>query len=113
MVEMTFRIRWPDGQEENIYSPSPIVRDFFREGDRFLLTEFIARSRGALSLASEQVPREFGFVCERTTEQLARLEQTAARFSGDREAAVLVISLDPAPRPAQTPVRNVREAPTL
>lgn len=93
MPEMTFRIRWPDGHEEDIRSPSTVIRHYFRAGDRFLVTEFVARARGALGAASERSADPFGFACERTTDQLTRIEQTADRFRDDHEAWVSVVAL--------------------
>ena len=107
MTEMTFRVRWPDGHEEEILAPSAAVRDYFRAGDRFLLAEFVARVRGALSTASERVAGPFGSVCGRTTEQLARIERTAARFCDDYDAWVSIIALSTTPVSKPIEVRIV------
>ncbi len=41
-------IRWPDGRRESCYSPSLVVRDYFREGESYPLADFLlARAHGA------------------------------------------------------------------
>ncbi len=55
MPEMRFLIRWPDGTAESCYSPSLVVKEFFSPGERYPLSDFLARSRTALNVASDRV----------------------------------------------------------
>ena len=55
MPEMRFRIRWPDGTPETCYSPSLVIKDYFAVGTDYALVDFLARSRTALSIASDRV----------------------------------------------------------
>ena len=81
MPEMRFVVVWPDGSQEECYSPSLVIRDFFEEGQTYPLDEFLSRSREALTLASDRVKLRYGFPCSLALGQLARIEQRAALFN--------------------------------
>ncbi|MBV1832322.1 MSMEG_0570 family nitrogen starvation response protein, partial [Komagataeibacter sp. AV436] len=55
MPEMTFRVRWPDGQETDCYSPSLVIRDHFTPGQDYPVREFLEKADTALTDASERV----------------------------------------------------------
>jgi len=88
MPEMRFVIRWPDGRRESCYSPSLVIKEFFREGEHYPLQDFLARSRGALQIASQRVQAKYGHTCSRALGQLARIEATATQFEGQEDARV-------------------------
>jgi len=90
MPEMRFHIRWPDGTPERCYSPSLVIREHFEPGSSYPLDDFLARSRTALTIASERVRARYGHACSLALGQLARIEQTGARFNGQSDAKVLV-----------------------
>jgi uncharacterized repeat protein (TIGR04042 family) len=90
MPEMRFFIRWPDGRAETCYSPSLVVKDFLTPGKTYPLADFVARSRGALNIASQRVEEKYGFACPRAQAQLARIETAAAAFMNVADAHVTV-----------------------
>ncbi len=90
MPEMRFLIRWPDGTAESCYSPSLVVKEFFSPGERYPLSDFLARSRTALNVASDRVKAKYGWRCSRAMAQLAQVETAAATFSSFPEAYVVV-----------------------
>ena len=90
MPEMRFRIRWPDDTTETCYSPSVVIKDYFAVGADYPLTDFLARSRTALNIASERVRAKYGVPCSRALAQLARIEAAAAAFTGVSGARVAV-----------------------
>ena len=81
MPEMRFRIRWPDGSAESCYSPSLVVKDYFAVGTDYALADFLARSRSALTIASQRVEEKYGFTCSRAQAQLSRIETAAGAFT--------------------------------
>jgi uncharacterized repeat protein (TIGR04042 family) len=85
MPELHFSITWPDGTTETCYSPSTIVRDHFVPGTYYPLPEFLARSRLALTAASERVQAVYGAPCSLALGQLARIEAAATRYLTDTE----------------------------
>ena len=90
MPEIRFHIRWPDGSAESCYSPSLVIKDYFTVGTEYALTDFLARSRTALGIASERVRAKYGMPCSRARAQLARIETAASEFAGDPAARVAV-----------------------
>ena len=90
MPEMRFLIRWPDGKAETCYSPSLVVKDFLTPGQIYPLSDFLARSRSALTIASKRVEETYGFACSRAQAQLARIEIAANAFTDLPDARVSV-----------------------
>jgi uncharacterized repeat protein (TIGR04042 family) len=88
---MHFRIRWPDGDEANCYSPSLVIGDFFEPGQAYPLADFVERSRQALNIASDRVREKYGFACSAAMDQLAQIERDAERFRDRPDATVKVI----------------------
>jgi uncharacterized repeat protein (TIGR04042 family) len=79
--EVFFRIRWPDKTVDRCYSPSTVLEDYFAVGDTYPVTEFVDRSRQALTAASEQVRNIYRYGCSQAAAQLADIERVAARFT--------------------------------
>ncbi len=79
MPEMHFHVRWPDGRREACYSPSLVVKDFFTPGESYPIDDFVAKTRTALTIASERVREKYGFACSSALDQLARIESAAER----------------------------------
>lgn len=90
MPEMRFRISWPDGRSESCYSPSLVIKDYFEPGESYELGEFLARSRSALTIASERVRARYGHPCSLALAQLSRIEAAGARYSALPDARVRV-----------------------
>jgi uncharacterized repeat protein (TIGR04042 family) len=91
---MLFRVRWPDGETETCYSPSLVVKDHLTAGASYALSDFLARSRAALTIASERVRDKYGFTCSRALGQLIRIEAAAAPFHDLTDAQVAVLSFE-------------------
>ena len=89
MPEMRFVVRWPDGASETCYSPSLVIKDYFREGQSYALADFLARSREALLIASDRVKAKYGRPCSLALGQLAQIESAAGRFADHEDATVV------------------------
>ncbi len=87
MPELRFTIRWPDDVRETCYSPSTVIREHLTPGTTYPMQEFLARSRSALTAASNRVQQRYGHPCSLAKGQLAHIETTAARY--DQTAAVV------------------------
>jgi uncharacterized repeat protein (TIGR04042 family) len=81
MPEIQFKIQWPDGAEDLCYSPSLVVKDYFIPQHCYDLEDFVARSRTALTLASDRVQAKYGMPCGIALRQLAHIEATAAQYA--------------------------------
>ncbi|HZG39300.1 MAG TPA: MSMEG_0570 family nitrogen starvation response protein [Nodosilinea sp.] len=80
MPEIRFQIQWPDGQQETCYSPSLVVKDYFAVATSYPLTDFVERSRTALTIASDRVQAKYGMPCGMALGQLRQIEATANRY---------------------------------
>jgi uncharacterized repeat protein (TIGR04042 family) len=91
MPEMRFQIEWPDGSQTVCYSPSLIVKEYFTPDQRYDLSDFVARSQTALTIASDRVKAKYGFPCGLALGQLQEIEATAAKYKGQLQPTVKVI----------------------
>ncbi|MGD1919799.1 MAG: MSMEG_0570 family nitrogen starvation response protein [Pleurocapsa sp.] len=80
MPEINFKIQWPDGTEQNCYSPSLVVKQYFNPGETYELQEFVNKSRTALNIASDRVKKAYGFPCSRALGQLKQIESKAIEY---------------------------------
>ncbi|HSM81615.1 MAG TPA: MSMEG_0570 family nitrogen starvation response protein, partial [Nodosilinea sp.] len=83
--------QWPDGHQETCYSPSLVVKDYFAVATTYPLADFVARSRTALTIASDRVHAKYGMPCSLALAQLRRIETTASRFEHLPTPAVTVL----------------------
>jgi uncharacterized repeat protein (TIGR04042 family) len=91
MPELLLRLRWPDGAETVNYSPSSVIRNYFRAGDSYGLEEFLDRARNAMTAASARVQEVYGYPCSRAQATLAAIEAASTRFETSPDAAVTVV----------------------
>ena len=94
MPEINFKIQWPDGTEQNCYSPSLVVKQYFIPGETYELAEFVARSRTALNIASDRVKEAYGFPCGRALGQLQQIESKASKYQKLTTPRVLFVDFD-------------------
>ncbi|KAI9134027.1 MSMEG_0570 family nitrogen starvation response protein [Acaryochloris sp. CCMEE 5410] len=80
MPEIRFQIQWPDGTQETCYSPSLVVKDYLEPGNIYELSDFIARSQTALTIASNRVKAKYGMPCSLALGQLQSLETRAQTY---------------------------------
>lgn len=96
MPEMTVTVRWPDGSIQDCYSPSLVMHDHLQAGNTYPVTDFVRRSRAALTEASERVRAKYGFACTSALGTLADIESRAATVaSTDEVATVTVLAMAP------------------
>ena len=91
MPEVTFNIVWPDGSQEQFYSPSTVVNKYFQSGQIYELQDFVQRSRESLNLASERVRQRYGSPCSMAIAQLNRIETKATQFDQEPTAPVKIM----------------------
>ncbi|WP_195819989.1 MSMEG_0570 family nitrogen starvation response protein [Roseobacter sp. MH60115] len=92
MPETRFTVRWPDGQTEQLYSPSTVVREYLAAGTTYPLEDFTQRCRIALEQASMRVEAKYGYRCTSADAQLADIERTVSTFSAPADVVCLSIS---------------------
>lgn len=98
MPEMYFHVRWPDGREEDCYSPSLVIGDFLTPGQHYPLPEFVARCEQALTEASNRVQQKYGYFCSSAMDQLGRIRARAGDFENRPDGTVAVEAFKPGQR---------------
>ena len=64
MPEMYFRVQWPDGNQEDYYSPSLVIKDYFSVSTDYELKDFLTRSRTSVARQRvEGVPASAASIC--------------------------------------------------
>ena len=91
MPEINYTIQWPDGSQQNCYSPSLVIKQYFNPGETYELAEFVAKSRTALNIASDRVKAAYGFPCGRALGQIQQIESKAVEYENLSEPKVLFI----------------------
>lgn len=92
MPETYWTVRWPNGQEERLYSPSSVVAEMFEPGTDYPMADFLDLARAALKRASDRVERKYGFACTSAMAQLAQIEERAESFK-DQSGDVTCLSI--------------------
>ena len=92
MPETFWTVRWPDGAEEKLYSPSSVVAELFTPGTTYKVPDFLHRARIAMERASNRVERKYGFACSSAMDQLARIELKISAFEDQSEITCLQIT---------------------
>ena len=91
MPEIRFQIELPDGSQELCYSPSLVVKEYFTPGNEYPLDDFIARSRTALTIASDRVKAKYGRPCGLALGQLQVIEAMATQYQAVTQPIVKLI----------------------
>jgi uncharacterized repeat protein (TIGR04042 family) len=91
MPETNFKIEWPDGTQQDCYSPSLVVKQYFTPGETYELAEFVEKSRIALNIASDRVKAAYGFPCSLALGQLKQIESKATEYQDLSNPKVLLI----------------------
>ncbi|MHC6226160.1 MSMEG_0570 family nitrogen starvation response protein [Pseudomonas sp. X10] len=91
MPAVNIRLRWPDGQETDTYSPSTSVHDYLEIGKSYPMAEFLRLAENALTAASERVREVKGFYCSSAMDSLSGLRMRARSYTAD---TLLVTVLD-------------------
>jgi uncharacterized repeat protein (TIGR04042 family) len=98
MPEMTFAVRWPDGRESTHYSPSLVMHDYLRVGERYPVSDFVGRASEALAIASDRVRAKFGFACTSAMHSEETIATAAAAYpAGEVEIVAMQPPLDGSP----------------
>ena len=76
--EMLFAVRWPDGSQQEFYSPSLVVEDYLEPGQAYPVADFVGRSREALGIASDRVQAKYGSPCSLAAASIASIGRAAS-----------------------------------
>ena len=92
MSEITFTAELPDGSFQPCYSPSPVVKKYFRTGQELSAREFIRLSRLALTEASQRVQDRVGLSRPAVYSSLSEIERWAGALPPDTPVMISHVS---------------------
>ena len=92
MPSMKLTIRWPNGEVENIYSPSSIVSTYFQQGETFSLDQFMHRCMQAFNHASQREAQQYGDSCTSALATLGHVQNMVAALQ-EEPGEVMVLRM--------------------
>lgn len=93
MPETYWTVRWPDGAEERLYSPSSVVAELFEPGRSYPVDDFLTRARIAMERASNRVAAKYGFACSSAMAQLDSIETRIAGLEARDGAEITCLDI--------------------
>jgi uncharacterized repeat protein (TIGR04042 family) len=91
MPEMSVLVRWPDGREQDCWSPSLVMHDHLTAGASYTVADFRARATHALQIGSDRVRLKYGFACTSAAATAAQIEGRARAFAPDELVEVVAM----------------------
>ena len=80
MPERIFKVSWPDGREEDCYSPSSVIEQHLAPEQEYEVSQFLSVATTALNEASSRVRLKYGYTCSSAMDQLKKIQRNAERF---------------------------------
>jgi uncharacterized repeat protein (TIGR04042 family) len=93
MPEVYIHIIWPTGNRDSVYSPSSVIKNYFKAGESLTVEQFQSKAEEALKNASQRVKERFGFECSSAMGELDRLNIIINKID-DKNSVVKIISVD-------------------
>lgn len=91
MTETTYTAELPDGSFQPCYSPSSVVKNYFKAGQVVPAAEFITLSRTALAEASQRIDPNLGISRTAASKSFADIERWAGALPPDTPLTILHI----------------------
>lgn len=91
MPAVNFIVRWPNGEEESCYSPSTVIHEYLKAGEKYSLDDFMSLSEEALLNASERVRERFGYECSAAKDQLKVIRNRIAQFRDSNASSQITV----------------------
>ncbi|WP_246081848.1 MSMEG_0570 family nitrogen starvation response protein [Nocardioides litoris] len=80
---MSVVVRWPDGREQDCWSPSLVMHEHLAEGEAYTVTDFTRRAVHALGIASDRVRAKHGFACTAAAATAEQISRAATAYAAD------------------------------
>ena len=77
MPAVNFNVQWPDGEQVTYYSPSTVIHQYFQQGAKIPLKDFLTQVDAALSAASERVFERYGYYCSSASAEQEKIQLKA------------------------------------
>jgi uncharacterized repeat protein (TIGR04042 family) len=90
MPEVYLKIAWPGEKQDRVYSPSTVINQYFKTGDKLTVTKFEEKVDQALKKASQRVYERFGFECTSAMGELDRIKAITGAIS-NKESIITIL----------------------
>ncbi len=81
-------IIWPNNEEDQVYSPSSVIKEFFTKESELKVDDFLITIQNALNESSERVRMKFGFACTSAESELNRIRHLCQQFKGNQRIKI-------------------------
>ena len=93
MPEVYVQIIWPNEAPDRVYSPSSIIKNYFKTGDVLTVEQFQNKADEALLNASKRVKEKFGFECTSAMGEMERLKEITDKIE-NKNLKVRIINVE-------------------
>ncbi len=84
-------IQWPNEEEDQVYSPSSIIENYFTPQQEITVTKFNALCNESLTKASDRVAKKFGFACTSAMAEMQRITSCCKNHDGSEKVKIIAI----------------------
>ena len=84
-------IEWPDHTIDQVYSPSRVIRKYFKPGEDLSIAMFSATCTKALNEASERVRQKFGMTCTAAMAESHRINTLCDAYDNSKKVKIVSI----------------------
>ena len=84
-------IEWPGSESDQVYSPSGIIKEYFKPGETITVDTFSTTCNEALNEASERVRQKFGFACTAAQAELHRINEKCKNYDTFEHVKIILI----------------------
>jgi uncharacterized repeat protein (TIGR04042 family) len=87
-------IEWPDHKTGQVYSPSSVIKEYFKSGERLSVEKFLAACTEGLNAASERVQQKFGYTCTSAIAELERINILCQNYDISKKVKIISVSIN-------------------
>lgn len=84
-------IEWPDHKTDKVYSPSSVIKEYFKSGEYLSIEKFLATCTKGLLEANERVRQKFGYACMSTMAESERIHILCQDYDASKKVKVVSI----------------------
>ena len=85
-------IEWPDRTIDHVYSPSSVIRKYFKSEEYLSIEMFSATCTKALNEASERVRQKFGITCTAAKAESQRINALCETYDNSKKVKIVSIN---------------------
>lgn len=74
-------IEWPNHEQDRIYSPSSIIKTFFKPQEKLTVKQFNKTCKQSLDEASKRVQQKYGYACTSAIAEAERIDELCEEYN--------------------------------